>query len=384
MRGSKQRSEHGHGSGGTIARVFGAFSFVCLLAAHARGQDASTSVYVRSDSDRTTVITPRLRVGGDVAEATRLDVSYAVDIWTSASIDIRTSASKPVTEQRDEINAAVAHEVSTFKLSGGYRFSSEPDYTSHGGSLGVSSDFAERNTTLALNISAFFDAVGRVGFPAFAKTARTFSARTSITQVFGPETLAQLIYEIGRADGYLSSPYRFVGIASADGSCAGPIPVAACIPETNPAERLRHALALRGRRALSGALSAGLGYRFYVDDWSLLSHTADADMSLVLDANTLLTLRYRFYSQNGAAHYRSRFVGVRSQPPHFYSRDKELSPFVAHRAGLDLEHPFVLDDAGTKLRASASLAGTYYLYSNFPLVSQISAIEATLAMGLEL
>lgn len=385
MRGSKQTSHRGHGSVRTkLAFCVVATSLLGALAAPSGAQDASTSVYIRNDSDGTTVITPRLRVGGNVAEATRLDVSYSVDVWTSASIDIRSSASKPITEQRDEINVNVGQDVADFKLTGGYRFSTEPDYTSHGGSLGVSRDFAEHNTTLALNVSAFFDHVGRVGFSTFSKEAHTYSARASVTQVLGSSTLAQAIYEIGRADGYLSSPYRFIGIGSRDGSCAGPVPVEPCIPEANPAERMRHAVAVRGRRALSSVLSAGVGYRFYLDDWSLLSHTVDADVSLLPEASTLLTLRYRFYLQNGAAQYRPYFAALRNSAKQFYSRDKELSPFTAHRIGLDLEHPFVLDDAGTKLRASASLGWTAYLYSNFPLVSRINAIEATLAMGLEL
>ena len=101
-------------------------------------QDASTAVYVRSDSDQTTVITPRLRVGGNVSDTTRLDVSYSVDVWTSASIDIRTSASKPITEQRDEINVKLGQEAGDLTLSGGYRHSNEPDYVSNGGSLGIS------------------------------------------------------------------------------------------------------------------------------------------------------------------------------------------------------------------------------------------------------
>ena len=77
----------------------------------ARGQEASTSLYVRNDNDRTTVITPRLRVKAPVGERTSAQVVYSVDVWTSASIDIRTSASVAVTEQRDEIDLTLDHEL---------------------------------------------------------------------------------------------------------------------------------------------------------------------------------------------------------------------------------------------------------------------------------
>ncbi|HMI90095.1 MAG TPA: hypothetical protein VK509_01975, partial [Polyangiales bacterium] len=82
---------------------------------------AATALYVRTDSDETTVIAPRLHVAAPIEESTRLDLVYTVDVWSSASIDIRTSASRrlgadnrpleqqPVTEQRDEIDAGIEH-----------------------------------------------------------------------------------------------------------------------------------------------------------------------------------------------------------------------------------------------------------------------------------
>lgn len=372
---------------GRTLRAFAGVS-ACLvfagLTTSVCAQDASTAVYFRTDSDQTTVVTPRLRVGGDIADATRLDVSYAVDVWTSASIDIRTSASKAVTEQRDEINVGLARQLGDTTLNAGYRFSSEPDYTSHGGSLGVSSDFAERNTTLALSLSAYFDTVGRVGAPvALDASARTYSARASFTQVLGPDTFAQLIYELGHAQGFLSSPYRFIGVATPTGACPGQQPML-CIPETNPAARTRHAGALRARHALSETLSLGAGYRFYTDDWSVLSHTAEVDLGWSPDANTVLSLRYRFYLQSAAGHYRAVFPALRPGRQQFYTRDKELSAFSVHRVGLEGERVFALDSAGTRLRASLLLGWNSYIYSNFPLVPRITAYESTLALGVEL
>jgi hypothetical protein len=370
---------------------------LAMHAARGGAQDASTGIYVRNDTDFTTVITPRVRVGGNLSEAARLDVSYSVDVWTSASVDIRTSASKParidparpnavqpVTEQRDEINVSLAQDFAAdLKLTGGYRFSSEPDYESHGATLGVSRDFADRSATLALVVAAFFDDVGRVGFPSFSRSTRTYNARLSFTQVLDPQSFVQGIYEANRSDGYLSSPYRFVGIGSLDGSCAGAIQLRSCIPETNPAERMRHAFAVRARRALSDRLSLGAGYRFYIDDWDLMSHTAEADMGWVPDESTLISLRYRFYLQTAASHYRATFNGLRVGPQ-FYTRDKELSPFTGHRLGIDIDRSFALDDAGTLLRASASLGWNEYFYSNFRPLSRITAQEITLSMGLQL
>src|ERR1044071_851597 len=139
----------------------------CARGAHAAHADElSTAVYLRTDSDETLVVAPRLHAQLPLGEATNLDFTYAVDVWTSASIDIMTSASKvPVTEQRDEIDVGVAHELGDITLSGGYRYSTEPDYVSHGGSLGLSYDFAENNATVGAGLSGSRDSVGKAGDP---------------------------------------------------------------------------------------------------------------------------------------------------------------------------------------------------------------------------
>jgi hypothetical protein len=58
-------------------------------------------------------------------EDTDLALTYAVDVWTGASIDIRTMATPAVTEQRDELVAAVTHRSSPLTLMGTYRYSTE-------------------------------------------------------------------------------------------------------------------------------------------------------------------------------------------------------------------------------------------------------------------
>lgn len=368
---------------------------VCLVAAArlVAGQEADATVYVRGDTDRTTVVTPRLHVAAPVRDDTKLGVVYSVDVWTSASIDIRTSASKvitdpsdaPITEQRDEIDVSVEHAVDDTRITGGYRYSTEPDYQSHGGVLGFELDLADRSETLGATLMANFDDVGRVGDPDFSRRARQLAVRTSFTQIFDRDTLAQLIYEIGHAQGYLASPYRFVGIGGGDASCRNDpdaaVPVLYCVPESTPDSRLRHALAVRGRRALGSAFSVGAGYRFYLDDWELRSHTAEADVGWLPVADLTLKLRYRFYWQSAAAHYRARYPEF--LPDRFYTRDKELSPLHAHGVALDLGRAWDIDATGSSLRAQLSAGPTLYEYRDFPGLDQITAIEVTLGVVLE-
>lgn len=350
----------------------------------AQATTASTSLYVRTDSDRTTVVTPRVHVGAPIADQTRVDLVYTADIWTSASIDIRTSASKPVTEQRDELDVSLEHAFTDLTLGASYRYSKEHDYESQGGALGGSYDFADKNASLSVTGRAYFDRVGRAGDPGFWRAASTMSARSAFSQVIDTETIVQLAYELIRQQGYLSSPYRYVRIAADAGSLPSTCvyPVKMCVLEHDPSTRLRHAVALNARRALSSALSLGVQYRFYLDDWGVMSHTAGVDGAWVPGEGWLLSLAYRFYRQRGVVFYQPFYLAM-PMPAHFTS-DKELTTLSSHRVELELARRFRLDDAGTELRAILLVAPSYFSYQDFLPLDHIQALDTTVSFEVKL
>ena len=372
---------------GWILVAIGGVGVTLCSPALGSAQQAASALYVRVDSDQTTVVTPRLSVQAPVDDRTKVDLTYSMDVWSSASIDIRSSASRAVTEKRDEVNAAVNHEFTDSALSLGYRFSYEPDYESHSASLGLSFDFADKSSTLALGGGVSFDDVGRAGDPNFDRSLETFSGQLTFTQILDTETFLQGVYSLNYSDGFQSSPYRYIGVGSWNGACGGPLdesPVPAgvgslewCFPERNPEQRARHAVVARVVRALGSELSTWLAYRFYLDDWELMSHTGTADLNWTPDNDTLFALRYRFYLQSAAVHYRSRFPSITSLRRYF-SRDKELSPFQSHRLMLEAERTWSFD-TGEKFRAVLSVGPTMYLYSNFIPYKRLFAVEATVS-----
>lgn len=350
------------------------------LAFPARAEEAAASLYVRTDSDTTTVISPRLRVAADVLESTNLSLTYAVDVWSSASIDIRTSATpRVIEEQRDELDVGVTQLLDEYTLSGTYRYSVENDYTSHGGSANLSRDFNDRATTLAAGLSFSADEVGRAGDPDFEKALTTMGARVSFTQVLDPKSLVQLNYDLSLVNGFQSSPYRRVpftqGVPCNDTD-------AVCYQERVPEGRSRHAFAVRARRAF-GDFSVGLDYRFYIDSWSLSSHTAMGQVAWVPTDVDVVTLRYRFYTQGATDFYRSSYEGL-AVIPDYRTWDRELSPLVSHRAGLDGTHGFEFGDGDVRIDASVSTGITRYDYSDFPALRGVTAYELTFALGTEL
>jgi hypothetical protein len=368
------------------ARTF-AFSvaLLCAVGSRTAAQDttqttASSALYIRNDSDGTTVVTPRIAVGAPITDQTRVDAVYTVDVWTSASVDIRTSASKPVTEQRDQLDLSFEHAATDLTYGGSYRYSTEYDYESHGGTLGGSYAFADNNATFALRAHGYFDQVGRAGDPAFKKAATTLGLRASLTQILTPDWLVQGVYEIGLQRGYLSSPYRYVRFSPDNNQSIGTCvpPVSMCAPEENPDSRFRHALGAHTRRALSDEIAFGAGYRFYFDDWSMLSHTVTLEGTWAPSERWLVAAEYRFYTQNNAGHYQPTYPVMPA--PIYFTRDKELSALTSHRLSLEITRTWSIDDTGGVLNGVLLIAPAYFGYTNFPLLDHITAIEATLAL----
>ncbi len=346
----------------------------------AAADELATALYVRSDSDDTTVISPRVRAQRQLGETTEVDATYSADVWTSASIDIRTSASKrPVTEQRDELDVGVTNAFEDVSLHVGYRLSIENDYDSNGLSASAAWDFADNAANLTLSVNGIHDVVGQSGAPDFARRLDTLDTRLSFTQVLDPEMFATLTYDLALLDGYQASPYRHVGFG---GTGAGCVDAGRCLPEDVPDARMRHALAATLRRAFSAAFSAGATYRFYVDDWGLQSHTALLDLGLAAGEHTLLALHYRLYSQGRVDFYRERYPAWSPEIGRT-THDRELSTSASHRLGLDLEQTIGFDE-GRELSMSLDVAGAQFYYYEFVGLRSVRALEVTTALVLTL
>jgi hypothetical protein len=351
---------------------------LALFSFRARADEVASALYLRTDSDHTTVVSPRVRANKRIGEGTALDVTYAADIWTSASIDIRSSASvRPVTEQRDELDLKLGQDLQDVRLHAAYRFSTEHDYTSHGATLGGAVDLANNAATLDASLHVIADTVGQSGNPSFARSLTTLDGSLSYTQVLDPMMLLQLTYELAHNIGYQSSPYRFVGVGGTGFGCIG---ASLCLPERVPGERTRHAFALLIRRALSDRISLGVTYRYYIDDWALGSHTLLGELGWNLGEHTLLALRYRFYKQ-GAVEFYQR-VYTRIDTDQWRTRDRELSKLSYQRAGAELEHALSIGDA--RLTGTLAISGNQYHYADFAGLNDVTALEVSAALLLQL
>lgn len=352
-----------------------------LLASVGSADDGSAGIFVRNDTDGTTVISPRASAATTWDDdESRLEAVYSADIWTSASIDVRTAATVPVSEQRDQIDLSGFTTFEDVMVGGSTYFSGENDYLALGASMWSMQELAGGSATVEERVSFGYDVAGRSGDPHFAERMGTIGGRLVLTQALDPSTIVQGAWEVSHREGYQSNPYRFVGMGG-DGQCAGS--AALCLPEAHPRLRTRHAFVVRGRRSLSADSSVGVGYRFYLDDWGIMSHTGVAQVAWLPGEASTVTLRYRFYLQEGADFYRARYP-MPTGEVRFVTRDRELSPMFSNRVALAYENEISLADDGPNLRWALAIGGTVFVYRDFVGLTDTYAVDATAALTLEL
>jgi hypothetical protein len=345
-------------------------ALLLLTAAPAYADDAfvvKTQIYF--DNDRTTVVSPLAAIRRDAWRGGTLSASYVADVVSSASVDVISNATKHMTDFRSEITAGLSQKLRNTTVDAAYVYSVENDYSSHNANLGLTQDLFDKNTTLGIGYSFSYNNVGRTGDQTFHRQLLVNGLGASWTQVFNPRTIAQLSYTFSYNKGYQASPYRFVRIDTMDGD------IAFKVPETEPEDRFRHAAVLGINRHLFTDSSVQADYRFYADNWGVVSHTIQVRY-FVTWKDVTLRLRERFYFQTGADFYRPHYTADTLEP--YVTADRELSTFWSNVAGVKVSWRLPWVHRALEVEAKADFF--YFDYLNFPLLAYRAG--ADLGVGL--
>lgn len=301
------------------------------------------------DNFRVNILYPMISLTKRVSGSTSVTGRYLVDCITAASmrsrfeIDGVTSAtSGPVTdavtsasqrnsrypestfdEVRHEWNAGLLHLIGDGSLSFNILYSIEHDYSSWTLATRLSYPFAMKNTTVQLGLVHSWDRV----FPDtrhWTRSKGVTTASAGFTQVLSQILIVQANLSITRMSGYLSDPYQPVPIFGGNDFIYHETVL--------PGERLRKAAGFRTNWMLTENSSIRTGYRYYLDDWDIRSHTADILLQHYLaDKTIILSLGIRHYIQQKADFFNTEytndngFLTVDSRLNNLWSNDVELS-----------------------------------------------------------
>jgi hypothetical protein len=196
------------------------------------------------------------------------------------------------------------------------------------GGVGYQRSLAEDNATLGGSLLLLVDSVDQIpwqGGRAY-ETGERLTANLNLTgsQILSPTTLVDGAYGFTAQLGQLATSYNSVPIGT--GMRAG---------EIFDGPRLRHAL--RGRLAQHVPLTRStlqLGYRFYVDNYGLLAHTAEVQAYQYLADWVYVRLSHRVHHQSGVDFFATDFTEMSGGGPR--TSDSDLAPFTAQEVGLKL------------------------------------------------
>ena len=201
-------------------------------------------------------------------------------IMSGATIrDSRTETGLSVTRYGDEHSVGLTLTRST-----------EDDYDAIAPSLSGEWTFNDDLTTVSAGVSYSNDVVEPTDAATFGRVSReerqSRSASAGVSQVIDRSSAVYAGLSVTAHSGFLSDPYK--------------------LRDVRPEERLEWALSIRYRRFLDGPDAAmHLDYRYFDDDWGIVSHTLHTSWYQNLGAWFQVVPNVRYYSQSEADFYRS-------------------------------------------------------------------------------
>ena len=273
-----------------------------------------------------------------------------------------------ICEQRDQITGGLTYFMDKASVNLGGGFSREQDYTSRFFNTNVSIDLNKKLTTLNFGGSMAFDIVQPSpgiwgsdvtpgGVPSTSSWAYGYkNHKTSqnylvgISQILDKNSILQSNVTFGYSDGFLTDPYKKVGIDYTpridlgEGNFIQLDTVHGYLNEVRPGHRFEWALLEQYVRHFDKLNNAALhaDYRFSMNDWGVDSHTFEVSWHQPIVDDWQIIPRVRYYSQTKANFYAPYFdatTDAQLQPvmnQSYYSSDYRLAGFGAISGGLKL------------------------------------------------
>ena len=312
---------------------------------HADGTLSMRGVYYKERSTR--VVQPMLDGMFEVGARGLVTAHFLVDAITSASAGSGAANAQPFTEKRYEAGGGYTQEfdgpthswIDRLRVGGDGKFSTESDYRSIYAGARVEADVAQQNATLGLGGGVSADRADNAGAQspmggpkllcnnadkipdATACSLTSYAMFASASQVLGKDLVIGATYDLAKLDGYQSNPYRQV--------LAGD----QFVFERHPNERLRQAIAVSARYYVPASQTTFIAaYRYYQDDWRIHAHTPEVRIVQEVGSTADASLRYRYYSQDGAFFYAKRYdhADPTMNPSPYFTGDPKMSSYDGH------------------------------------------------------
>jgi hypothetical protein len=243
--------------------------------------------------------------------------------------------------------------------------SSEYDYFSVGLGGDYATLFNQKNTELSVHLSAYIDSwrpiypvelrdpsssssdddddehfninnhiiSGNINYapdfdPLQEKGRYSYTLGFGFAQILSKSLQGSLAFDIVKQEGLLSTPFQRVYFADVADSFIENFHLAEDI-ERLPNSRLKLAAGGRLNYYINEIFVLRSFYRFYSDDWGIVSHTAYLEIPIRISDKITLYPSYRFYNQTNSTYFAPYNQHLSTNP--FYTSDYDLSQYHANQ-----------------------------------------------------
>nr|WP_299342647.1 DUF3570 domain-containing protein [Allomuricauda sp.] len=267
------------------------------------------------------------------------------------------------------INPSYQHssdDRNTIWSANGY-FSNEYDYVSVGFGGSYTKLFNEKNTEVTVAGNVFLDKWNaiypielREGFfddritgngtyaPSFTvfdnESRNSYSISLTLSQILGKRLQGAVFTDLVLQDGLLSTPFQRVYFGDFEDFFIDDFQLADDV-ERLPDSRFKLPIGGRLNYFLNDFLVLRSYYRFYWDDWGIVSHTASLETAVKLSDKFTVYPTYRYYNQTAADYFFAKEEALSTFE--FYTSDYDLSNYDAHQYGMGIQYKDIF--ANTKL-----------------------------------
>ncbi len=329
-------------------------------------------------TDVTSSIIVRLPMNDDDA----LSVDVGISAYSSASSsninpldgNVSDRVSPYIASSGASQSDVLAHINPTYQHSSDDRYktwnasaylASEYDYFSVGFGGGYAQLFNESNTELSLSAKVYFDTWNpqypielrddffddritgsgtyRPNFTKFDNVNRnSYSVSLGFVKILSKRLQSSFLIDIVAQNGLLSTPFQRVYFSDRNDFFIQDFQLADDV-ERLPDTRMKIPFGARLNYYLSDAFIIRGYYRFYSDDWGIISHTASIEVPIKLSETFTMYPTYRYYTQTAADYFYK--AGEATSTLDYYTSDYDLSAFYAHQYGLGLRYKDIFTNA---------------------------------------
>jgi hypothetical protein len=201
-----------------------------------------------------------------------------------------------------------------------------------------------RTEALSYGTGQVVDRGSRPNIP--SRSRDTYTASFSFSQVINQRMQGSITTDLTYQSGYLGLPFHRVYLNTGKDTI-----------ENLPSRRFKLPIGLRLNYFLGDRVILRSYYRFYIDDWGLVSHTAMLEVPVKISPFFSVSPFYRFYTQSASSYF-APYLG-HSPTDTYYTSNYALAAFDSHFFGAGIRWAPPKGVGGTALKMVEIRYGHY-------------------------